>query len=149
MFPYVPTDYEYITITKGKGHILTAIDKHGHIITSFYYDHMPSHCNATEILKQLKRKVTKFIVLKGIFLNTYGDKKLKEIICQYSNIENKWACQFSFKTMKGTSTEVYYSDTAKNVDELIDEVNNIFPVKITNKTANGSIFTCEFSDKSL
>jgi len=111
MHPYISRNCEYITVTRGKNHILVAINKDG---TSFSFQW---GSNGYEIIDErttmLKLKVREFISSQGLLIDLDDDKISEATICFNPNWR-KWQLTLNDKAY-------YWSDKATNIDEMIAE----------------------------
>ena len=70
MFPFVSSEYNYITITRGRDHVLTVIKKDG---KTFSFDFGDSgHTLISDSLKELKKYVLKFIEDNNVLIEWNG-----------------------------------------------------------------------------
>lgn len=111
MFPFVSSDWEYITVTRGSNHILTVIKKDG---TTFdFYWGFNGHTLISESLEVLKKKVLEFINESNILIE-YNGGELKSARIYYNSNYKKWQLTIN----NGVH---YWSDTAKSLSDMIED----------------------------
>ena len=112
-YPFISGEYEYITVTRGKSHLLKIIYKDGNSF-SFHWGG-GSSTMIDEELKELKQQVVLFIEQNYIFLDYSGEPITKIEIWFNSNV-HLW--QVSLEP----TNSYYWSHTASSVDDMIKEV---------------------------
>lgn len=113
MFPFVSSDWKYITVTRGKEHILTVVKDDG---TTFdFHWGFSGHTLIGESLEMLKKNVLKFIDDSDILIE-YNGGEIKEAKIYYNSNYNKWQLTL------GTVDAVYWrSDIAQSLEEMIED----------------------------
>lgn len=67
MYPFIPGNTAYITVTLGDNHVLTVVKKDNSTF-SFHWG-LGGHTLISESLEQLRKEVVKFLKIEGIYLN--------------------------------------------------------------------------------
>ena len=111
MFPFVSSDWEYITVTRGKNHTLTVIKKDGTTF-SFHWG-FNGHTLIGDSLESLKKNVLKFINESNILLEYNGGKNESAKIYYNSNYK-KWQLTINDDVH-------YWSDTAQSLTDMIED----------------------------
>lgn len=114
MFPFVSSEYNYITVTRGRDHVLTVIKKDG---KTFSFDFGDSgHTLISDSLKELKKYVLKFIEDNNVLIEWNG-QSINSVKIFYNSNYKKWQL-----TLEGKRKDVHYwSSTAKSSKEMIEE----------------------------
>lgn len=109
-YPFLQKKFEYITLTRGKKHILTVIYEDGN---TFYFDWGDGgYTLISDSLEMLKKAVCQFIEGKGILLE-YTGKPVVRAVIYYNRNFHRWQL---------TLDEAHYwSKTAKNVEDMKEE----------------------------
>lgn len=111
MFPFVSSNWEYITVTRGKNHTLTVIKKDG---TTFgFHWGFNGHTLIDDSLESLKKNVLKFINESNILLEYNGGKNESAKIYYNSNYK-KWQLTINDDVH-------YWSDTAQSLPEMKED----------------------------
>lgn len=110
MFPFVTSQMNYITVTRGREHVFTIINKDGST-KSFHWGERSVDC-INESTKMLKANVLRFIQDNGIILD-YNGQKINEVKIYFNSNYKKW--QLSLSGI------CYWSYKATNVMEMIEE----------------------------
>lgn len=122
MFPFVSASYNYITVTRGRKHILTVIKKDGHTFSFEFGD--GGHTLISDSLEELKKYVLKFIEDNNILIEWNGQDIISTKIFYNSNY-GKWQLTLEGKRKSNYgfgSTDVHFwSTTAKSVEDMIKE----------------------------
>lgn len=112
MFPFVSSDWKYITVTRGKNHILTVIKDDG---TTFdFHWGFSGYTLISESLEMLKKNVLKFISDSDIFIE-YNGGEIKEARIFYNSNYKKWQLTL------GPVEAIYWSDVAQSLEEMIED----------------------------
>lgn len=122
MFPFVSSEYNYITITRGRDHVLTVIKKDG---KTFSFDFGDSgHTLISDSLKELKKYVLKFIEDNNVLIEWNG-QGISNVKIFYNSNYKKWQLTLEGKRKSNygfVSCDVHYwSSTAKSSKEMIEE----------------------------
>ena len=122
MFPFVSSEYNYITVTRGRNHILTVIKKDGKTFSFDFGDN--GHTLISDSLEELKKQVLRFISDSGILIEWNG-WVINKVCIYYNSNYNKWQLTLEGKRKSnygfGRCDAFYWSYTARNVDEMIKE----------------------------
>ena len=122
MFPFVSSEYNYITVTRGRNHTLTVIYKNGKTFSFNFGD--SGYTLISDSLKELKKHVLKFISDNGVLIEWNG-WEIKEVHIYYNSNYKKWQLTFEGKRKSnygfGICDAFYWSFNANNVDEMIEE----------------------------
>ena len=111
-YPFVSSDYDYITVTRGRKHLLTVIHKDGTTF-SFHWGE-GGYTLISDNLSLLKYNVITFIEDNcGIILEYDGTEPLTEATIYYNTWYKKW--QLSLNRSH------WWSNTATDSDEMIEE----------------------------
>lgn len=110
-YPFVSTDYDYITVTRGKKHLLTVIKKNGTTF-SFHWGE-GGYTLISDELELLKHNVMAFIDDCNIIMEYDGTETLTEATIYYNSWYKKW--QLSLDRSH------WWSKTAIDSDEMIEE----------------------------
>ena len=115
-YPYVDTTYEYLSITRGKDHIFSVINKQGECIKTFedYSDHRAILGNKTELLKT---KALAFLKNNHILINYAGERMTKASIL-YNPRFGKWTLVMEDPACNKV---LYLSETAKSETDVMNE----------------------------
>lgn len=111
MFPFVSMEYEYITVTRGRDHVLTVVYKNGK--TFDFHWGFNGHTLISEGLTKLKKSVLDFINDTDILLEYNGGFYSNPKIF-YNSSYHKW--QFSME-----SNLHYWSNTANSFEDMAKE----------------------------
>lgn len=112
MNPYISGDYDYITVTRGEHKTLTVVRKDG---TTFSFGWGGNRSTLiSDNFERLKAKIIEFIYDNNILLNLNTSTVFKASILYNKNFE-KWQLNVN-------DCLAYLSYTAKNADEMINEV---------------------------
>lgn len=95
MHPYISGDYDYITVTRGKNHILTIIKKDGSTC-SFSWGHR-GHTLISDGLERLKKEVVKFIEEDCKIVLDADTDDFYEASIYYNSSYKKWQIRFNDK----------------------------------------------------
>ena len=117
--PYVDMTYDYISLTRGKDHILTVVDKQGKS-WSFHFG-SDGYTWVDKRSELLKSKVLGFLEDNQILIS-YCGAPLYKATAFYNSNYNKW--QLSLEGDRDNSTH-YFSKTAHSVDELLAECKHL------------------------
>ena len=114
MFPFVSSEYNYITVTRGRNHILTVIKKDGKTFSFDFGDN--GHTLISDSLKELKKFVLKFISDSGVLIEWNG-WNIRRVVIYYNSSYKKWqlTLEGERKTNYGfrSNDAFYWSTTAK------------------------------------
>lgn len=107
-YPFLSSDYSYITVTRGKNHILTIIHSNG---TKFdFHWGEGGHTLISDGLELLRQNVIAFIGQSNIILDYDGFEPKKAVI-YYHSYFNQWQL-----TIEGSGVSCYWR-TSKAKDE--------------------------------
>lgn len=127
MFPFVSASYNYITVTRGRKHILTVIKKDGCTFSFEFGD--GGYTLISDSLEELKKYVLKFIEDNDILIEWNGQNIISARIFYNSNYK-KWQLTLEGKRKSNYgfgSTDVHYwSTTAKSIEDMIEECHGRF-----------------------
>lgn len=130
MFPFVSSEYNYITVTRGRNHTLTVIYKNGKTFSFNFGD--SGYTLISDSLKELKKHVLKFISDNGILIEWNG-WEIKEVHIYYNSNYKKWQLTLEGKRKSnygfGICDAFYWSSNANNVDEMIEECTKFVTAK--------------------
>ena len=125
--PYVDMTYDYISLTRGRDHILTVVDKQG---KSWSIDFgISGHTLVDDRTTLLKNKVLDFLNENHILVE-YRGEPLREARVFYNHNYGQW--QLSMDKCLNSSTSIsthYMSKTATSAEELIKECKCIVDAK--------------------
>ena len=129
-FPFVNSDMAYITITRGENHIVTIIKKNGSTFDfSFGISGKTCICDSLELLKE---NLLHFIKQNDIIIDYAGGKITRaEIYYNNSSYYKKWQLN--------TNKFNYWSDTATNAEEMIEECKKFINAKKWEKIENSNV----------
>ena len=109
-YPFVSGEWEYITVTRGKDHILTVIKKDG---TTFdFHWGYSGYTLISENLELLKANVVHFIENENAILLDYIGKEPEEVGIFYNDNYKSW--QISFNTFH------FWNKDIKSAEEMIE-----------------------------
>lgn len=110
-YPFVSSEMKYISVTRGKNHILTVINKDGTTWGFYWGDSGHTLIGNSEMM--LRENVEKFISDNGILIDCTTNNVKEAAKIFYNNNYKKWQL-----TIGETH---YFSSTAKNANEMIEE----------------------------
>lgn len=87
-YPFLSSDYAYITVTRGKEHIFTVV--HEDATTFDFHFGSSGHTLISEGLEELKNQVMGFIADNGIFMEYDGEKPIDKATIYFNNNFNQW-----------------------------------------------------------
>ena len=129
-FPFINNDMAYITITRGKNHIVTIVKKNGSTLDfSFGIGGKTCICDSLELLKE---NLLHFIKQNDIIID-YAGGKITRAEIYYNN-------SFSYRKWQLTTNKFcYWSDTATNEEEMIEECEKFINAKKWEKVENCNV----------
>lgn len=114
-YPFVASNYEYITVTRGVKHILTVVKDDGKTFDFCWGD--GGYTLISDSLEKLKEAVIKFIEDNGIMLD-YDGFIIDKPMIYYNHNYKKW--QFTlYSTLRDDA--FYWSDTATDFESMKKE----------------------------
>ena len=113
--PYVSMNDDYISLTRGKDHLMSIIHKDGSS-TNFHFGRR-GHTIIGKDLEMLKSKVLDFLHENNILIG-YQHEPLYAANVFYNSNYKQW--ELTLEMTKGDNV-YYFSNTAKNADEMIEE----------------------------
>lgn len=131
MFPFVSSEYNYITVTRGRNHTLTVIYKNGKTFSFDFGDN--GYTLISDSLAELKRQVLKFISDSGVLVQWNG-WEVNEVHIYYNSSHKKWQltlegkCESSYGYRRRCDA-FYWSSDANNVDEMMEECTKFVTAK--------------------
>ena len=122
MFPFVSSEYNYITVTRGRKHVLTIIKKDGKTFSFHFGD--GGYTLISESLEELKKYVLKFISDSGILIEWNG-QGIRRVDIYYNSNYKKWQLTLEGKRKTnygfGSVDVHYWSSNAKSLEDMIVE----------------------------
>lgn len=125
MHPYLSSNYEYITITKGCNHVFTIVKEDG---TTFSFHYGFSGCTSiSEELIVLRNKVNDTLEEYGVIIDvqTMGLPYKMDIF--YDTYGRSWQATLSFQD--SLERQSIWSSKAKNEEEMCKEIEEKFKIK--------------------
>ena len=121
MHPYVQSNWKYITVGKGRKHVLTVVRTDG---TSFsFHWGEGGYTLISEGLEQLRKKVVETITDNYIWLDWIGDEMPDEINIFYNSNFRAWEM-----TARNThNRDAYWFSKGNSWEDVAFEVEQIFP----------------------
>ena len=113
--PYVNMNDDYISLTRGKDHLMSIIHKDGSSI-NFHFGRS-GHTIIGKDLEMLESKVLDFLHENNILIG-YQHEPLCAANVFYNSNYKQW--ELTLEMTKGDNV-YYFSNTAKNADEMIEE----------------------------
>ena len=121
MFPFVSGNDAYITVTRGRNHILTVINKNGNTCSFHWGD--SGYTLISDELEELKHQVLRFIDSCGILLE-YKGGNVTDVSVFYNRNFKAW--QLTLRTSTG---DVFYRDyNAESFDDMFDRCGRFMSV---------------------
>lgn len=114
-YPFIEKQFAYITVTRGKEHILTIVYEDGHT-WSFHWGRS-GHTLISEEVDMLKWAVKQFIQENDIVLD-YDGGSVYDATIFYNDNFDKW--ELVLYIMKSENCFIY-SDTARDAQSMIEE----------------------------
>lgn len=111
MHPYISSDYDYITVTRGSNHILTIIYTNGH--TFDFHWGIGGYTLISDGLERLRREVCDFIKENHILLDMKSDV-IRKATVYYNNNYHKWQLTLN-------DSGHYWSDKARCQEDMFEE----------------------------
>jgi hypothetical protein len=129
-FPFVNSEMAYITITRGKHHVVTITKKDGKTFGfSFGEGSRTLICDSLELLKE---NLLYFIDQNNILID-YAGGEITRAEIYYNN-------SFSYRKWQLTTNKFcYWSDTATNEEEMIEECEKFIVAKKWEKVENCNV----------
>ena len=122
LHPYVSTDIDYITVTKGDNHDCTVINTNGNTF-NFHWG-KNGRTLVSENIEMLKRAVTNYISSQGIALDVCTTMQPNKATIYFNDSFNKWQATLSFPNTK--KKQCYWSKTSTNQYDMLEEIKDIF-----------------------
>jgi hypothetical protein len=122
MFPFVSSEYNYITVTRGRNHVLTVIKKDGKTFSFSFGD--GGYTLISDSLEELKKYVLKFIEDSGVLIEFNG-QRISRVKIFYNSNYKKW--QLTLEGIRksnygfGSVDVHYWSSTAKTFEDMVNE----------------------------
>jgi hypothetical protein len=109
-YPFLSSDYDYITVTRGGNHILTVIKSDGKTF-SFHWG-TSGYTLISEDFELLRKQVCQFIHDNYIMLELKGKPESKKVNIYYNANYKKWqlSCNANFWSDKATDLESAIKD---------------------------------------
>lgn len=122
LHPYVSTDVDYITVTKGDNHNCTVINTKGN--TYNFHWGKNGYTLVSENVQMLKQAVMNFISSQGIALDVCTIMQPNKARIFYNNNFRKWQATLSFPD--SSKEQYYWSKTATNQNDMLKEITKVF-----------------------
>ena len=110
-FPFIKKQWQYITVTRGKKHILVVVKEDGDTF-SFWWG-KDGHTLISEETEMLRRAVIQFIKENDIILE-YDGGKIDNVTIYFNDNFNQWQLNLG--------DTHYWSKTAKSFEDMAQEV---------------------------
>ena len=125
MHPYLSSNYEYITITKGCNHIFTIVKEDG---TTFSFHYGFSGCTSiSDELIVLRNKVHDTLEEYGVIIDVQTMELPYKMDIFYDTYGRSWNATLYFQDDLGK--EDFLSSKAKNEEEMYKEIEEKFKIK--------------------
>lgn len=117
MYPYLNSEYKYITISKGKSHMLTVVKTNG---TNFHFWWGEGgHTLISQTLQELKRVVLDYLQSQYIWIEWTKTTLPTEISILYNSYFKKWELI--------ADNVCWFSPTATSWEDVSHEVEKLLP----------------------
>ena len=117
-YPYVSAEWDYITVTRGKEHVLTIVDNNGSRF-DFYWGES-GYTLISESLKKLKLSVIDYLEKENYILLDWDDGKVNQAsICYNGNFES-WQLKLEGYRYGSTIRAFARDKKIRSVEEMIE-----------------------------
>jgi hypothetical protein len=126
-YPYVSAEWDYITVTRGKEHVLTIVDNNGSRF-DFYWGES-GYTLISESLKKLKLAVIDYLEKENYILLDWDDGKVNQAsICYNGNFES-WQLKLEGYRYGSTIRAFARDKKIRSVEEMIEYAKHFVNVK--------------------
>ena len=125
--PYVSAEWDYITVTRGKEHVLTVIKNEGSTF-NFHWGES-GYTLISEGLKKLKLAVIDYLEKENYILLDWDDGKVNQVsICYNGNFES-WQLKLEGYRYGSTIRAFARDKKIRSVEEMIEYAKNFVNAK--------------------
>lgn len=118
-YPFVNTEMEFISVTRGENHVMTVVKHNGQTWSIEFGAN--GHTLISDSVKVLKDNVLRFINDNHIMINYCGGDVTMATI-YYNSYYRKWQLSLNIKLdMKGSRNCYYWSECAEDLDTAIQD----------------------------
>lgn len=142
-YPFLSSDYKYITITKGKEHMLTITKENG--TTSSFSFGESGHTCVSDNLTMLKFKALDAVFQYGILIDIKTMKKPTQVEIFYNDYFKRWQSRLCVGDVEGEQMHFFNCATEEETIQKLKEIFAFEPMNIiVRKAVTGiMVWSCD------